>query len=147
MSNRKNPVRFAVDFAGRQITGTQASLNKAKHYGSEEYKELCKLVEAHPCFKIVKKEVQENKSKKTYKHMDFRFMKAYISIQPNAAELMKEYRQVKEVAETLGLSVYPHTKSWFLKKFSTEKERFDMKKAIEEMKEKGLAVTQFEEAA
>ena len=147
MSNRKNSVHFTVDFAKKEIVGTQTALTKAQRYGNDEYKELCKLVEAHPQFKVVKKEVQENKSKKTYKHMDFRFMKAYISIQPNAAELMKEYRQVKEVAETLGLSVYPHTKSWFLKKFGTEKERFDMKKAIEEMKEKGLAVMQFEEAA
>lgn len=147
MSNHKNPVHFTVDFVGKQIIGTQASLNKAKRYGSEEYDELCKLMEAHPRFKVVKKEVQENKSKKTYKRLNFPFIEAYISIQPNAAELMKEYRQVKEVAETLGLSVYPHTKSWFLKKFGTEKERFDMKKAIEEMKEKGLAAEQFEEAA
>lgn len=147
MSNRKNPVRFAVDFAGRQITGTQASLNKAKHYGSEEYKELCKLVEAHPRFRVVCKKASENKSKKTYKRLNFPFIETYISIQPNAAELMREYEEIKKIAETLGLSVYPHTKSWFLKKFSTENEPFDMKKAIEEMKEKGFAAAQFEEVA
>ena len=147
MSNRKTPAHFSVDFAGSKIIGTQTALTKAKRYGSEEYKELCKLVAAHPGFRVVCKKVSENKSKKTYKRLNFPFIETYISIQSNAAELMDEYRRVKKVAETLGLSVYPHTKSWFLKKFSTENERFNMKKAIEEMKEKGLAVTQFEEAA
>ena len=141
MSNRKSPARFAVDFTNRQIIGTTASLNRAKRYGSIEYNELCKLMEAHPQFTVVKKEIGQNKSKKTYKNLSFAFIEKYISIQPNADENKREYQEVKTTAVSLGISVYPYTKSWFLKKFGSKDKPFDMDKAIEEINNTGLAAT------
>ena len=142
MSNRKNPVRFAVDFANQQIVGTETSLKKAKRYGSSEYIELCKLMEVHPHFAVVRKEVNQNKSKKTYKNLSFNFIEKYISIQPNADEIRKEYIAIKNNAVSLDISVYPHTKSWFLKKFGSEEQPFDIDKAIEEINNATSAAVQ-----
>jgi len=144
MSNRKNPVRkapvrFAVDFTKKQIIGTKTSLTKAKRPGSDEYNELCELMEAHPRFRVVTKKVERQIGKQTYKNLDFGFIENYISIQPNADEIRREYRQIKKFAANLNLSVYPYTKSWFLKKFSTEDKSFDMDSAKEEIKSAGFA--------
>lgn len=125
--------RFTVDFVNKQIIGTKASLNKAKNYGSNEYNELCELTEAHPRFKVVAKTVDRKTSKHTYKSLSFTFIEKYISIQHDADALNQEYEQVKETAVILGRSVYPYTKSWFLKKFSTVEKPFDMDRAIEEI--------------
>lgn len=144
MSNRKNPVRFTVDFEERKIIGTKASLNKAKRYDSSEYKELCLLIAAHPQFEVVAKEVRENNSKQTYKALDFLFIEKYILIQPNRNELMGEYKAVKSTAKSLGRSVYPHVKRWFLEKFSSEGKPFDMEEATKEIEN---AAAQVGEAA
>lgn len=144
MSNRKNPVHFSVDFEERKIIGTKASLNKAKRYDSSEYKELCKLVAAHPRFEVVAKEVKKNKSKHTYKALNFSFIEKYISIQPNRNELMGEYEAVKSTAKSLGRSAYPHVKRWFLEKFSSADKPFDVGKADKEITD---AATQVRKAA
>ena len=133
MSNRKNPVRFAVDFAGKKIIGTETSLNKAKRPGSAEYNELCELMEAHPHFKIVAKKTKRNKSKQTYKDLNFTFIEKYISIQKEPEKVMQEYKAVKASAEGLGRSVYPHVKRWFIERFSNESNPFDMDKATREI--------------
>lgn len=133
MNNRRNPVRFAVDFTNRQIIATETVLNRAKRFGSNEYKELCRLTSAHPQFAIVKKEVEQNTKKKTYKHLSFSFMEEYIAIQSDADEVMREYKAIRQVTMELDTGAYPRTKSWFLKKFGTESTPFDMDKAIDEI--------------
>lgn len=133
MSNRKNPARFTVDFVSKQIIGTKTSLDKAKRYGTPEYNELCELMEAHPRFRVVTKNVQKNKSKQTYKNLDFKFIEKYISIQHDAEKIRREYEAVKTSAESLGRSVYPHVKRWFIERFSTEEKPFNMDKATREI--------------
>lgn len=121
--------RFTVDFINKQIIGTKASLNKAKYCDSDEYKELCELVEAHPRFKVVEKKVKQNKSKQTYKKLDFTFIEKYISIQTDAEKIMIEYTAVKSAAESMNRSIYPRVKRWFIERFSSTDEPFDMDKA------------------
>ena len=133
MSNRKNPVRFTVDFAEKQIIGTVTSLNKAKYPGSDEYKELCELMDAHPRFKVTAKPVKENKSKQTYKALNFTFIEAYISIQSDKEQIMREFEAIKISAKNLGRSVYPDTKRWFIDRFSSEDKPFDMDEAAREI--------------
>ena len=133
MSSRKNSVRFFVDFAKKEITGTKTSLNKAKCYGSPEYKELCKLVKAHPQFTIAVKEANQKKSKQTYKDLNFKFIESYISIKSNRDELTREYEAVKASAECLGRSAYPRVKRWFIERFSTKDKPFDVEEATREI--------------
>ena len=133
MSSRKNSARFTVDFEHKKIIGTRTSLNKAQHYGSPEYKELYVLMEAHPRFKVVAKATKENKSKQTYKSLSFTFIEKYISIQPNNAELMQEYKAVKASAEILKHSVYPRVKRLFIERFNTEDKPFSLEDATREI--------------
>lgn len=133
MSKCKNTARFTIDFERKEILGTRTSLNKAQHYGSPEYKELCVLIEAHPRFMVVEKAAKENNSKQTYKNLNFTFIKEYISIKPNSDELLREYKAVKASAKSLGRSVYPDTKRWFLEKFSSKDKPFDMDEATREI--------------
>ena len=142
MTNRRNPARFAVDFASKQIIATETVLNRAKRYGSNEYIELCRLTSAHPQFSVVKKEVEQSTRKKTYKHLDFKFMEDYISIQPCADTIVREYETVKQVAMDTETAAYPRTKSWFLKKFGTQDTPFDMKKAEQEIIDARVAAGQ-----
>lgn len=139
MSSREH---FTVDFVKKQIIGTETSLNKAKHPGNKEYKELCDLVEAHPRFRVVAKKIEHQASKQTYKKLNYDFIEKYISIQPDADKIKREYEQVKRVASSLGMSVYPRTKRWFLKKFDS----FNMDEAREELINAGLAAAQVEES-
>lgn len=146
MSNRKAPKHFALDFVNSQIVGTKTSLKKAQYPGSDEYKELCKMMKAHPQFKVAEKEIKKRPNKQTYKKLSFDFIETYISIQINAVEIKREYEQVKTLATSLKLGVYPQTKSWFLKRFGHGSDSFDMKKAIDELKAAGLNVERFEAA-
>ena len=145
MSNRKNSDHFTFDFVGRKIVGTKTSLNKAKHYGSDEYYELRKMMKEQPQFKVAAKEVKHRAKKQTYKKLSFDFIEKYISIQSDADEIKREYERVKKIAADLKLSVYPLTKSWFLERFGSENTPFDMKKAIKELETAGIDVTLFAE--
>lgn len=125
--------RFTVDFFGKQILGTKTSFDKAKHYDSDEYKELCGLMSDNPGFELVVKEIKQNKSKQSYKKLNFKFIESYISIQSDAEKIMREYRAIKISAKSLGRSVYPDTKRWFIERFSSEDKPFDMDKATREI--------------
>lgn len=122
-------VRFTINFFGKQIIGTKASFDKAGKGFGAEYEELIAKMNAHPDFELVIKEQKHRsaKAKKTYDGLDFALMEDYISIQEDADTIKKEYKAVKEKAKTCGISVYPFTKKWFLKKF----ENFDVDTAKE----------------
>ena len=149
-TTNKTTVRFTINFFDKTITGTKASFNKAaKGYGPE-YEELSAKMAAHPDFKLEVKEQKHKaaKAKKTYDGLDFPFMRAYILTRPNSDSLMAEYEAVKKIAKDSGTKTYPLTKKWFLGKFSTEDQPFDMDEAREainayriELAEKAAAAT------
>lgn len=132
--------RFTIDFFKKTITGTKASFDKAGKGISPIYEELAEKMNAHPTFKLKIKEQKKKtrKPKRSYKGMDFEFMEMYISIQKNSERLMSEYKSVKAYAKKTKFSVYPFTKKWFLGEFDPDNEGFDMKKAIEEIKDAGM---------
>ena len=133
MSNCKNTARFTIDFVKKQIIGTKSDLNKAKYYGSDEYEELCELMKAHPRFNVVAKKVKKNEGKQTYSSLNFTLIESYISIQPDAEKIMREYEAIKISAKNLGRSVYPRVKRWFLEKFSSESKPFNVDEATREI--------------
>ena len=130
-ANENMNVRFTIDFINKTISGTQSSFNKAGKGFGDEYEELAAKMAAHPDFKLVVKEQKHksNKAKRTYDGLNFDFMEAYIEMQPEAQKLKKEYEAVKEMAEIRCSSKYPLTKKWFLGKFGTEDQPFDMEQA------------------
>lgn len=126
MTNSKT-VRFTLDFVAKTITGTKASFDKAGTGDGDEYLELVTKLAAHPDFTLVVKKNKPTSTKNTYHGLNFSFMEEYISIQTNAADLMRRYEAAKKMAKDRGTKVYPFTKMWFLKEF----EGFDIEKAKE----------------
>ena len=120
-ANKTNNAHFTINFFEGTISGTKTSFNRAGKGISPYYEELT-----------------EKMTKRTYFGMDFKFIKAYISIQKNSEQLMVEYEAVKKFAEDAHLSVYPTIKKWFLGEFDPDSEGFDMAKAQEEIKQYGM---------
>ncbi len=143
-SSSKSAVRFTLNFFDKTITGTKASFNKANKGFGPEYDELTSKMAAHPDFKLVVKEqkAKSTKAKRSYEGMDFTFMKDYISTMTNAKALMAEYEAVKKMADDCGTKAYPLTKKWFLGKFGTEDEGFDMAAAKERISNFRIAKAQ-----
>jgi len=96
----------------------------------------------HPDFEIVEAEPKKksNKAKRSYEGLDFPFMESYIEIQQDSDMLMREYEEIKKTAKELSGKVYPTTKKWFIEKFGTKENGFDMIAAKE-------AITQYHFAA
>ena len=135
MNTTKSNVRFTINFFEQTITGTKASFNKAGKGFGDEYEELAAKIAAHPGFELVVKEQKHKstKAKRTYDGLDFDFMEAYIEMQNDAQKLKSEYESVKQMAVNCGTSKYPLTKKWFLAKFGTEDQPFDMEQARKEI--------------
>ena len=130
-TNKNMNVHFTINFFDKQIIGTKSSFNKAGKGFGDEYEELAAKMAAHPDFKLVVKEQKHKstKAKRTYDGLDFDFMEAYIEMQTDAQKLKNEYESVKQMAANCGTSKYPLTKKWFLGKFGTEDQPFDMEQA------------------
>ena len=131
MNTSKKSVYFEIDFFKKTITGTKTSFHKAGKGFGPEYEELAAKVAAHPDFKLVIKEPKHrsNKAKRTYDGLTFKFMERYIKTLSNAEQVMKEFQSMKDMAKEIDVPKYPMTKKWFLNKFSTEEEPFDMDEA------------------
>lgn len=142
MTNRKNSTtRFTVDFLNKKIIGTKASFDKAAKGVSPVYEELAEKVRNHPDFALEVKEQKKksNKPKRTYEGLNSKFMEDYIDIQTDKARLMAEYQSVQRFAKASGMSVFPFTKKWFLKKFGKENEGFNMEAAKQEISDARMA--------
>ena len=126
---------FTIDFLTKSIVGTKTSFDRASRGRGKEYNELMAKMTAHPNFGTAIKEQKIEKTKRTYSGMNFKFMIAYIRMQPDAEMLMKKYEAVKRQAQNNGAPVYPIVKKWFLKTFSTEDAPFDMAAAKEAISE------------
>jgi len=132
-SSSQSADRFILNFFDKTITGTKASFDKASKGYGPEYEELIAKMAAHPDFelKIKEQKHKSNKAKRSYEGLDFSFMQDYISTFTNAKALMVEYEAVKKMADDCGTKAYPLTKKWFLGKFGTEEDGFDMAAAKE----------------
>ena len=139
-SSTKSAVRFTLDFFKKTITGTKASFNKANKGFGPEYEELTAKMAAHPDFTLVVKEQKHKatKSKRTYEGLDYKFMEDYIATFEDDT-MVKQYKAVKEMAESCGTKAYPLTKKWFLGKFSDMDGVFDMDAAKKDIAEFRIA--------
>lgn len=131
--NKATSPRFTIDFPGKKIIGTKASFDKASKGFGPIYEELTFKTAKHPDFELIVKQPKKQiaRAKRTYDGLDFKMMEDYLAIQKDGEMLRREYDAVKKMAKTAGKSVYPITKKWFLDKFSTEENPFDVKAAVE----------------
>ena len=119
---------FTLDLFNKKIMGSKKSFDKASTGSGEYYEELMHLMAQHPDFELV---IKTTESKKTYKGLDEDLMKDYIAIQENGTQLRKEYDEIKKKSEEANLNDFQVLRKWFLKKFSSKENPFDVKKAQE----------------
>ena len=141
MKTTTSSVRFTINFFNKTITSTKASFNKAGKGFGPEYEELAAKMAAHPDFTLEVKEQKHKtiKAKKTYDGLDFKFMEDYIATLDHSKAMIVEYKAVKQMAKDCGTKTYPLTKKWFLGKFGTEEQPFDMEEAKEKIRKFRLA--------
>lgn len=134
-------VRFTIDFIEQTITGTKASFNKASKGFGPEYEELTAKIAAHPTFMLTVKEQKHKttRAKRTYEGLNDGFIKDYISTLDNAKEMHREYEAIQMFAKECRMKAFPMTKKWFLEKFSTEKQPFNMDDAREKISDFRIA--------
>lgn len=116
---------FAVNFAENTIIASKTTLKKASVPNSPEYKALMKLMKQNPTFTIEEKKIKEATGKKTYEGLNKDFIKKYISIQDNFADLNKQYAKAAEMGK------FPMVRKWFLNTFKN----FDMETAKAEIEQ------------
>lgn len=107
---------FNYDFTKKAIIGSKSAINRANSGRGNEYSELCRMLEEHPDFKVIPKNVKENPDKKKYYGLTFERMAKYISTQPDSENKLKIFEKVKKMSEAKGAG-YPLTKKWFLKTY------------------------------
>ena len=119
---------FVFDHVNKTIVASKSSLKKAGRPNTPEADLLASMMNQHPDYAVVEKEIKTNASKNAYDGLTMELMKAYIEIQNDAEEMIQVYNRVVKMA-TEQHKKYPLTKSWFVgvyKNFNVE----DAQKAI-----------------
>ena len=80
---------------------------------------------------MITKTIKKNPEKKSYKNHSFENMEAFIRVQENGTELMKEFNRQKELAKIQN-NPYRAVLAWFLEKFKGYDSYKDYFKKLEE---------------
>ena len=134
---KKNAIIY-IDDTHAQVT--KAFEKQARIFGTPEYREWRAYRQDFPNAQMVTKTIKKAKNKKNdAKNRTYEKMAEYISLQENAAELMKEFEAQKKLS-IVQKSPYRFVLNWFL-------DTFDLRE--DEDKEEGQEVeaTAAEEAA
>ena len=134
---KKNAIIY-IDDTHAQVT--KAFEKQARIFGTPEYREWRAYRQDFPNAQMVPKTIKKAKNKKNdAKNRTYEKMAEYISLQENAAELMKEFEAQKKLS-IVQKSPYRFVLNWFL-------DTFDLRE--DEDKEEGQEVeaTAAEEAA
>lgn len=104
-----------VERKTRQLIISKNFSNKAKLYGSDEYKELNAAQNDFPTYKIV---VRHTKSKTPNKGLTYGFMETYIKNHGNEADAAAFKKITEKNSESLAEKVpYKKVKDWFVNKY------------------------------
>ena len=92
MAINSTSVRFTINFAKKEITGSKASFKKAGKGFGPEYEELTKKMADHPTFALVEIEPKKrsNKKKETYEGLNEDFMRNYIRTKADSEKYLAE---------------------------------------------------------
>ena len=85
----------------------------AMNITSEEYKTLREVMDNHPDYAILKREIKKNPQKESYRGLTYEYMDNYIASHDESGEIMKTYTELRLRAECHSIR-YAHIKKWFL---------------------------------
>ena len=126
-----NIMFFKTNYLTKTIEGTKSAFDRAGKSSGKTHEELERLLKLHPDFQCVTVKPEIKSGKKTYKGLNIKFMERFIKAQMRRDEFMAEFERVNAYAKATQEVAFPFIKKWFLDKFSTEDEKFDMEKARE----------------
>ena len=122
----KKNAGYIIKHDDKVIMLTKAYAKQSSVPGTKEFRELAKLHKTFPDYEIVMRTAFVSDSKEVHDGLTIELMEKIIAIQPNADELMKEYKEFvafwgkevkdKKTGEKHIRAPYGKTKSWFLKK-------------------------------
>ena len=95
---------------------TKAFAKKAVIFGTEEYKLWREYRKDFPNAKTKTKTIKKNPNKKTNKNLTYENMAAYIKTLDNAAETLKEFKNIVE-ASKIQTNPYRSVLAWFEQTF------------------------------
>lgn len=101
-----------TDFVNNKIILTKAAYRRSKDLGSDEAKEIKKILTALPQMEVV---VRQSSSRHSSR-IKYEKMIKYISCQDNSAALLDEFIRVRNVSQSLK-NPYKYVESWFIGKF------------------------------
>ena len=111
---KKNAIIY-IDDTHAQVT--KAFEKQARIFGTPEYREWRAYRQDFPNAQMVPKTIKKAKNKKNdAKNRTYEKMAEYISLQENAAELMKEFEAQKKLS-IVQKSPYRFVLNWFLDTF------------------------------
>lgn len=109
---------FSFDAITGTVTVTKAFADKLSNPASEEYKLLRQIKADYPSLAITKR-THRTKSNfvNQYKKLTYENMEAFISLLPNADELLGVFNSLRTCANLVSTSPYTLVRSWFVAQF------------------------------
>lgn len=107
---------YKIDFGARVMTVNYTFARASAQYGSPEYNLMRTILREIPDMKVVEMAGRKNKTCHHNKHLTYEFMEAYISVQPNAKEMLAIFK-IKKTESAPQTSRYAYVREWFVKQF------------------------------
>ena len=114
---KKNDI-ITIDNTTAQVT--KAFYKQARIFGTPEYETWKAYRQDFPNATMETKSIKKNPNKKSYKHLTYANIERYLKVQPNSAELLKEF-EMKRATTRIEKNPYHEVLKWFLEKFDKEK--------------------------
>lgn len=114
---KKNAI-ITIDSTTAQVT--KAFYKQARIFGTPEYETWKAYRQDFPNATMETKSIKKNPNKKSYKNLTYANIESYLKVQPNGAELLKEFEE-KKATTRIEKNPYHEVLKWFLKKFDKEK--------------------------
>lgn len=112
----KNIRGYKIDFGSRVMVVNYKFAKAASQYGSPEYELMKTILSEFPDMTVVEAAGRHNKTCHHDKNLTYKNMETYISIQPNADELMAAYWIARTEAAP-QTSQYAYVRKWFISQF------------------------------
>lgn len=122
MNTTKNTIRY-IDDTTAQVT--KAFEKKAAIFGTEEFKLWREYKKEFPNATMTTKTIKKNPNKNTTtKNMTYENMAAYISVQDDAEEVMKEFEKEIKLSKVKA-NPYRAVLAWFKQKYTNINDYMD----------------------
>ena len=113
--------KLLINHANRTIVMDRTFAKYAANTRSEEYDHLQRVRQDYPGYEVIRRKINSNVNKETYRGLTYEYMEDYILIHGTPEEIKKNlkiYDEKKLISECHSKARrYPVIKSWFLETY------------------------------